>query len=148
MQRKPLAQYRALRALAEGAAGTLDLLADVSGLSLSRLRKLAEREGWKLHGSPQEDLAERVRAMVSVALARFEAMCRTIESGGRIDKAELDAIAAIMRGLEKIGDMVMRPEEAARQEQIRRDEDLAAVLEHINDRIVELARDLAGQILA
>jgi hypothetical protein len=37
----------------------------------------------------------------------------------------------------------MRPEEAAREDQIRSDEELAALLGRINERIVEVARAFA-----
>ncbi len=146
MKRKPLARQRALRALAEGAPASLDLLADASGRSLKMLRRDAAEEGWALDRAPQEDVAGRVRAIAAVLLDRVEAVGRHAnEEGVRIDKAEIDGIVAIIRGLDKIGE-IMRPEEVAKENQIRQDEDLANVLERINERIIELALAFADDM--
>jgi hypothetical protein len=143
---RPLARQRALRALAEGAKPTLDILADASGRSLRMLRYDAEREGWDLERAPQEDVAARVRAIAANLLSTVEALASdAMENGGRIDKADLDGIVATIRGLEKIGE-IMRPEDAAKENQVRQDEDLATVLERVNERIIELAQELAAQL--
>ena len=148
MTRKPLARYWAVRALAERARPTLDLLADASGLSLTQLRRTAEREGWALDRAPLDDVAERLRVIAAGLLARAEAIAGALsEEGGKIDKAEIDALLVLIRSLEKIGE-IMRPQEADKEKQIKQDEDLAAVLRHIDDRIVELARELAAQMVA
>lgn len=146
MPARPNAKQRALRALAEGATATLDLLADASGRSLRMLRYQAEEEGWALDRAPQEDVAGRVRSIAAVLLDRVEVLGRTaVEEGGRIDRTEIDGIIAIIRGLDKI-DEIMRPNEAAKENQIKENEDLAAVLERINERIVELAKDFAAEM--
>jgi acyl-CoA reductase-like NAD-dependent aldehyde dehydrogenase len=148
MPRRPLAQQRALRALAEGAKATLDLLADASGRSLKMLRRDAESEGWALDRAPQEDVAARVRAIAAMLLDHIEAMGRAaLEEGRKISKSDVDTALALVRSLEKIGE-VMRPEEAAKENQIREDEQLAAVLERMDERIIELARELAAQMVA
>ncbi len=148
MPEKPLARNRALRALAEGAKVTLDLLADVSGRSLRTLGYQAEREGWALDRAPQEDVTERVRSIAAILLDKVETLGRAaLEEGNRINKAEVDGIIAMIRGLEKVGE-IMRPEQVAKENQIRQDEKLATVLERINDRIIELASELADQMVA
>src|SRR5690606_8343535 len=47
MVAKPALQWAALRALHEGAAARLELLAEASGRSLSLMRKRSVREGWR-----------------------------------------------------------------------------------------------------
>ena len=142
----PIAKHRAVRALAEGAEATLELLADASGTPLRTLRRRAESEVWALDRAPRDDVAARLREMAALLLDRVEALGRTaMEPGGRIDKAEIEGIITIIRGLDKIGE-IMRPQEAAKENQIRQDEDLADTLDHINHRIVELAHAFAGQM--
>ncbi len=142
--KRPSSRDRALRALAEGATITLDLLADASGRSARMLRHQADREGWALERAAQENVAERVRSIAAVLLDKVEALGRAaMEEGGKINRTEIDGIIAMIRGLDKIGE-IMRPEEAAKENQIKHDEDLAAVLDRINDRIIELAREFAA----
>ncbi len=150
MMRRPSASARALRALAEGARPTLELLADAANRSHQAVRSQAEREGWRLDRAHEVDFAARVRPIVEGLVDRIEAVCRRAEEEeqGKIDKAELDGIVAMVRALEKIGEYHTRPEEAAAKNQRRRDEDLAAVLGRINDRIIHLARELAAQMVA
>lgn len=146
---RPLARQRALRALAEGARPTLELLSAVSGLSVRGLRGDAEKEGWALVGEPKEDVSDRLRALASALLDRVEALglSATVE-GGRIDKGKIDAIMAMIRGLDKIGEIMRPGDGAAKENQIRQDEDLAKVLRRINDKILELATEIAGEICA
>ena len=59
----------------------------------------------------------------------------------------LDAIVAAIRGLEKIGD-VMLPEEAAGNDRQGQDDDLADLLDRIDGRIEELARERAAEMVA
>jgi hypothetical protein len=142
------AKRSALRALAEGAAPTPALLADASGCRLETIRELAGRDEWKWAGTEGGDVAGRVRAIANDLLARVETLGRTaLQEGGKVDRTEIDSIVAIVRSLDKIGE-IMRPDEAVKENQIRHDEELAAILERIDRRIVELARDLAVQMAA
>jgi hypothetical protein len=142
-QNLPFAQGVALRALAEGAEPTLALLADAAQRSLKGLARRAAKEGWKVGRAPHANIAERVRSTAAVLIDRLEATGReALANGGRIDKTEIDGLVSIIRGLDRIGDL-MRPEEAAREDQIRSDEELAALLGRINERIVEVARAFA-----
>jgi hypothetical protein len=148
MPQPATAKQRALRALAEGARATLELLADVSGRQLETLRRDAEREKWRLGRASREEILARIRENAAMLLDQVEALNRAaMENGGRIDKERLDAIIVAIRGLEKIGD-VMLPEEAAEDKQNDRDEDTAAMLRRIDDRIIELARELAEEMVA
>ncbi|WP_315919463.1 hypothetical protein [Mesorhizobium sp. SP-1A] len=142
------ARRRALRALAEGAAPTLDLLADAAGVTLDAVRKLAVKGQWALRADAGAGVTERVRVLALALLQRVEALA-VDEEGGRISKAEIDGLVAMIRGLEKI-DEIMRPEDAGKSTSSwsREDEDLAAVLDCLDSRIVELARELAAQLVA
>ncbi|MGE0501464.1 MAG: hypothetical protein AB7I79_07320 [Rhizobiaceae bacterium] len=141
----PNARDRALRALAEGARPSLDLLADASGRSLQMMKRKAEREGWRIDRITDEDFAARIAVLASGLADRLEAAAlKAIEEGGAIDKGELDGIISAIRGLEKIEE-IMRPIMAAKDK--KNDEDLADVLQKISDRIVALARDLADQMV-
>lgn len=145
---RPLARHRALRALAEGARPTLDILADATGRSLRMLKRQAEAEGWQLDRAPREDVAERIRAIAALLLDRVEAMGQAaLEPGGSIDRAEIETITAMLRSLDKAED-IMRPQEVAQENQIKQDENLAQVLERINARILELAHEIAGEMVA
>jgi hypothetical protein len=142
------AKRAALRALAEGAAPDPALLADASGCRLETVNGLAERDEWKWAAPGGGDVASRVRAIANDLLTRVEALGRkALEKGGKVDRTEIDSIVAMIRGLDKIGE-IMRPDAAAKENQIGHDEELAAILERIDRRIVELARDLAGQVVA
>jgi hypothetical protein len=142
------AKRAALRALAEGAAPTLALLADASGCRLDTVSALRERDVWKWADADGGDVARRVRVVAGDLLVRVETLGRNaLHEGGKVDRTEIDSIVAVIRGLDKIGE-IMRPDEAAQENQISHDEDLAAILERIDRRIVELARDLAAQMVA
>ncbi len=144
---KPNAKRRALRALAEGARPSMALLADASGRSLAMLRREAERDGWRLDRPHMGDVLERIRVLCTMLLERLEEVARAaLEGGGRIDKAEIDAIVSLTRSLEKIVE-ITRPEEAVRENQIAQDEELADILQAINDKIIELAHAFAQEIL-
>jgi hypothetical protein len=142
------AKRAALRALAEGASPTPPLLADAAGCRLETVKTLTEREEWTWAGTDGGDVARRVRVVAGDLLTRVEALGRkALKTGGKVDRSEIDSIVAVIRGLDKI-DEIMRPDEAAKENQIGHDEDLAAILERIDRRIVELARDLAAQMVA
>ena len=142
------AKRSALRALAEGASPTLALLADASGCLPATVQVLAERDNWKWAGAADDDIGRRVRAIAGDLLARVEALGRTaLEDGGKVDRTEIEGIVAIVRSLDKIGE-IMRPSEAAKENRIGHDEELATLLERIDRRIVELARAYAAQLVA
>jgi hypothetical protein len=83
-------------------------------------------------------------------LARIEEAGRTaLENGGKINKSEIEALSQLIKSLNGlIGlDGGKRAEEIARKKQIRTDEDRAAILERIHERIVELAQELAEKMV-
>lgn len=137
-------RHRAQRALVEGSDTSFDRIAEACGRSADGLRAQAEREGWTLRAVSEADVAVRVRQVAGQLLGRLEALGRSAGEGdGGLSKAEIDGITAMVRGLDKIGE-IMRPDEAVKENQIGSDEDVAAVLQAINDRIIALARELAA----
>ena len=146
MKRKPLAEWRAIRALLEGARPTIELVAQATARSASALELEAEREGWRLDRVPEEDIGEKLRSVIALLVERVEALGRkALEDGTRIDKSEIDGLLSIIKGLDKVAE-ITRTEESAKQKQIRRDEDLGDVLTQINQRIVEFAQELAQEM--
>lgn len=140
----PPAKRRAVRALAEGATATIDLIADATGRSARLLRIEAEREGWQIGENPLARFEARLNSLAGVALGKMEAVVRSAEDGDNIDKAAIDALGALMRAIEKLGE-IMRPLAAAKEN--KNDEDLAEILDRINKRIIELARQLARKMV-
>ncbi len=140
-------RHRAQRALVEGTDISLERIAEASARSPDGLRAQARREGWALRQATEQDVAARVRQVAGQLLGRLEALGRSAGDGeGGPSKAEIDGIIAMVRGLDKIGE-IMRPDEAAKENQIGSDEDVAAVLQLINDRIIALARELAASLV-
>lgn len=133
-------QWLALRALHEGAAASLELLARASGRSPATLRKRAATEGWRdaeaaTRLSSQE---RRLRVLLDQQIAKAEAAGEDEAGSASADKARMDAISAVMRTLEKIGE-ITRGEGGAKENQTRDDEYMAETLRRIDERIVELA---------
>lgn len=139
------ARDRALRAIAEGAEPTLALLSDVSGLTPEALARRMQREGWQIARTGRDDLRERLQGIAGTLVAKVEAIGARLADGEGPDKAELDGLVALIRALEKIDDM-QRPEEAAEENNAQNDEDLAAMLDAVNARIVALAEELADSL--
>ncbi|KQZ12950.1 hypothetical protein ASD44_01855 [Mesorhizobium sp. Root554] len=140
-------QWVAIRALFEGAALTPENLSEASGYKLATVRRVARQQGWRsgfaarLASGELPDQEARLRLLLDGAISRAEAA----EREGRSDKTLIDAISAIMRTLEKIGE-ITRGESSAKENQIKRDADMADALRRIDERIVELARDYARQL--
>lgn len=141
-----MARLHALRILAEGGHATIERLAMASGRSVASLRRLARDEGWKLVEAGPLDVSARIRKAAGMVLGKVEELGKAAENGGNIDKGAIDGLIAMIRGLEKIGE-IMRPEEAARENHIRDNEDLAETLRRIEERIVELAGELATRMV-
>lgn len=94
---------------------------------------------------PGEDLVTVLARCASFVARRVETVIALAESGEPIAKTEIDTLAAMMRMMERWEALAA---ERAKQEEAIDDEDLAALLGRINDRIVELAAELAGQLVA
>ena len=133
------ARRAALRQLFEKAPASLDRLAAAGGLKPSTLARLAAREGWQA----PEGLRARLERIIDRKLRQVEEMDA---AGGGADKESIQAISVLSRMLEKY-EGTPGPAEA-NENPIERDRETAAALAIINERIVELARELAGRIVA
>lgn len=80
---------------------------------------------------------------VSRQLARL--MARADRRGGRLDKRDVDGLAALARMMERWESLAT---ERAKEEETESDDEIAELLAKINDRIGELARAEAARIVA
>ena len=132
----------------------LSLGADAGSFGPARL--LAEAEAG-LH-RPSRLLAAEDAGTASERMARVrEFLMRQIEAiaaeaeqnAGILDKGQADGMAAILRLAERIESADARADaQEIIQQKTRSDEELADVLQRIDDRIVELARAYAAEIVA
>lgn len=136
----------ALRALFEGAPVTLALLARAARRSEASLRKLSARQGWtpprQMGGA---DMDRRLMQLSDRLIGELEKAGSEGERSGVYDKARIDALSAMLRMVEKIGETARGPERA-REEQTKSDEEMAAALERIDGHILGLARELAHEL--
>lgn len=168
------AQKAGMRELRERQPPTYDRIARIAGLHVKTVREIGSRENWpKLH-VPQgtvmqvvrkadlraeEEARERAEAMAALCdpavelppgdigalvVHEMRAILMTARSG-RIDKARVDALLSMVRVAERMKDL--QPE-AGQEEQKRSDDELAEILERVDRRIVELARDYADRLVA
>ncbi len=141
----------------EGGRLTFALLADLTGRSENHWRGVARAEGWRIAeagGSDEkapeppaetdpEALETRLVALSDELVSELEAAVGEGRASGSYDKGRIDALSAMLRMVEKIGEMTRVPERAA-ERQKKSDEELAAALALIDARIVELACELAA----
>ena len=133
--------------MVEGTHASISLVAQATGRSASRMEEQAIREGWRIDRVAEVDLAAKLRVVISMFTERVEILGRkALEDGGKIDKSELDGLVTIIRGLDKLV-TITRTDEAAKEKQTRRDEDLRTVLQKINQRILHLAEELAAKMV-
>lgn len=140
------ADLMALRALCEGAPASFELLALASGRSERLLRKRAQTEGWKTPGgAPSRACGNRAEVLTGLIFTELE---RTIERGVRddaYDKARIDALGSMLKMVEKMSENAAGQQDTD-AEQAPSDEDMAAALERIDERIRSLAEELAGRL--
>jgi hypothetical protein len=141
------ARLDAARLLFERHGAPIDLLAVAMGRSTALLERRAEEESWApITVEQPQNLRTRLAAAIERLAGKLEEMsCQMIEGTVAIDRAELDTLVTMMRALEKIAEFVPQ-DDADSERQIADDEELAAILERVNGRIVELARALAAQL--
>jgi cell division protein ZapA (FtsZ GTPase activity inhibitor) len=142
------AAWAAMRAIFEGAAPDFAQLAAISGRQADTIRHRAARQGWRALGDSADGLsrAERIVRLANRLIGEMEKI-QEDGKGGVYDKARIETVAALMRALEKAGEIVGA--EAGMQEQQKKtDADKADILRRIDERIVELARFFADEIVA
>lgn len=153
------ARWAALRALREGATPTFPRLAAAADLNPATIRERALRDNWPkrrskaaqaaaLAGEALPDLPEGmsledVRKRLAEVLPRLLARIVDLAERGVLDKARIDALLATGRILEQLD---AAAQVSASEQQKRSDDELAAMLERIDERIIELAQAYAERL--
>jgi cell division protein ZapA (FtsZ GTPase activity inhibitor) len=142
------AAWSSMRALFEGATPDFALLAAISGRQADTIRRRALAQDWRALDDNIDGLsrAERIIRLANRLIGEMESIEKD-GKGGVYDKARIETVAALMRALEKAGEIVGA--EAGMQEQQKKtDADKADTLRRIDERIVALARFFADEIVA
>jgi hypothetical protein len=148
---------------------TIERMAAVLNVHESTLRRHAVREGWKrpslpkrepdkdaapalfspdeLEGAladlPEEMSLEDVRKRLAEVLPRLLGKIVVLAERGVLDKARIEALLAMGRILEQ---SEAAAQASAAEKQKRSDDELAAMLERIDERIIELAQAYAERL--
>ena len=140
--------WATLRELHEGAAPTLERLAAASGRTVAAVLSRAKREAWGelFPAIADEDRKTRLGRLTDWIIETLESVKKgAVEEGASIDKAKVEAISALMRTVEKLGE-ITRYTDSAKENQIKSDARTAGFLRRIDQRIVELATEYAKQL--
>ena len=143
-----VAVWSAMRAVYEGALPNAELLAAIARKRPNTIERRAVREGWRKAEENTEGLTlvERISRLANALVGEME----TIEKegkGGVYDKARIETVAALMRALDKAGELI-GAEPGKQEQQKKTDAEKADILRRIDKRIVELARFFAEEIVA
>lgn len=141
-------RWVATRALYEGAAPSSEQLAVATGWLPVTIAARAAREGWR-DGSLTDRATQNARLAKLVDGLIHEIEALGIGSGegvAGLDKARIEAVSTLTRTLEKIWEII-RSDEGAKENDIKRDADMAGLLKRIDDRIIELAEGYARQLV-
>jgi hypothetical protein len=142
-------RWTAARAIFESTRATVAQLATLGKWKITSVNARARKEGWVRLSDPDRPRTqnERLAKMVDRLIGEVEALGLEGGDGGTmLDKARIDAISALTRTLEKIGE-ITRGGESAKENQIKRDADMAGILRRIDERIIELAEGYAKQLV-
>jgi len=147
MARMTQARWAAARALAEGMPVSLPALASVAGLAAATVARRARGERWASAADGKgPDYAGRIEGLAGRLIAEMEAIERDAEGGG-YDKGRIDAVVALTRALEKLGEFTQSGHHRREAAQTT-DADIADALRRMDERIVELARQYAAELVA
>lgn len=149
MIERALERWAATRAAHEGERLDFERLALLTGWSPRSIARRAEREKWAPWGvtGRHPDIKTPLRKVADSLVAQVQALA--IDEDGEplaLDKARIDTISVLTRTLEKIIEITPGGDEA-RENQTRRDADMAGTLKRIDQRIVELATGYARQLV-
>lgn len=144
MTSKAMVLWAGCRALAEEFGVPLGPIAEATGRTPASLRRRAARDGWKLSGAEAGlSRPERIARLHDNLLDRIERLQLDADrEPQKMDKAGIAELSSTVRMLAKIGGEE-QDEDDARERQMIRDADIAAILDRLDARIVELARHLA-----
>lgn len=146
---RALERWAAARAVYEGGQPDFERLALLSGWSVRTIARRAALENWVPWRAEerQTDIKTPLRKVAESLIAQVQALA--IGEDGEplaLDKARIDTISVLTRTLEKIIEITPGGDEA-RENQTRRDADMAGTLKRIDQRIVELATGYARQLV-
>lgn len=142
------ARWTARRALGEGEPATLARLAAAFGVDADALERRARKEGWRLSGPAQGlSRAQRIARVHDRLLERIERAQVDAEAGDDLGRTAIADVSAAARLLAKVSENI-RDEDAAAEEQMERDADIADILDRLDARIVALARHFAEGLVA
>jgi len=160
-------QMEALRGLREGAPPTFSRLAAAANINSTTIRERARRDNWKtrrftrsgtevgsrapedeaeaeaLSDVPEGMSLEDVRKRLAEVMPRLLGKAVVLAERGILDKARIDALLSMGRILEQ---SEAASQASAAEQQKRSDDELAAMLERIDERIVELAQAYAERL--
>ena len=117
-------------------------ISDALGIAAASLATLAAREGWQRREG-LEGTVDRLLAQLSAQLDRFEQ--RASEAEG-LSKSELDALLAITRTFDRLGEMKRTEEERRRAG--RDDGEISRARAVVERRVGELSEQRATTIIA
>ncbi|MGB3391702.1 MAG: hypothetical protein WBA88_27430 [Pseudaminobacter sp.] len=148
MMTRAVDRWAAIRAAYENAGLDFERLAVLTGWSVRSIQRRAAREKWLTQEAAARrlDLKERLAKVTDRLIGQLEAL--DIGEEGKPfppNKAHIDVILALMRALEKTGE-IARGDDGAKENQTKRDADMAGALKRIDQRIVELAKGYARQL--
>mgnify|MGYP007011833434 FL=1 len=134
------------RALVEEFGVPFERVAVACYLNADALAERATKQNWKRPGMEALSRQERIARVHDRLLARIEReQLHADDSEGPLDKAGIAELAATARILAKISE-ITRDEDGAKEKQLERDADIAAILDRLDGQIVGLARYLAQEM--
>ena len=137
--------WAARRALVEDFGAPIALVAQAGRLGVRFVEQRALKEDWRIPGAGLTR-ARRIARVHDRLLDRVErAQLRAEADDAVVDKTAIAELSATARMLAKISEG-MRDEDAAKEQQMERDADIAAILDRLDAKIVELARHLAEEM--
>lgn len=140
------AAWAARRALVEGAVGTPERVAIACRIAQRTLEQRARREGWRIAGAGGGlSRAERIARIHDRLLDKLEQAQLQAQEDAAFDKASIAELSSTARTLARISE-ITRDEDGAKEKQLERDAEIAAILDRLDARIVALARHLAAQM--
>ncbi|WP_157015080.1 hypothetical protein [Mesorhizobium xinjiangense] len=148
MAKNTTLKWAAARPLYESGAASPQMLAALTGYAQSTIERRISAEGWTNGRAAEEGdaLKARLHRQLVHWIGQIEQLAKDGEEGSAApDKAKIETIGALVRTLEKIGDLTRLHKP---QEKNNNNAETASVLERIHQRIVELADEHARQIAA
>ncbi len=118
------------------------------GVSPAVMAKRAKDEGWRVpaRAGAGASIAARIHAARLKLLEAVERRQRTGEDGeGGLEAAGIAELTAVARMLDKLGEDT-REEPRVNENQVDHEDDIAAIIERLDAKIVELATYLAGRL--